>query len=67
VGILSERVHLFLAFDLRRSPRESDGDERIEVVRMPLEETRQRLRAFEFEDAKTVAGLHALFAHVQTR
>lgn len=64
VGILTERIHLFLAFDLRPESRDADGDERIEVVPMPLNDVRARLRAGEFEDAKTVAGLHALFAHL---
>lgn len=64
VGILSERIHLFLAFDLRPESREADGDERIEVVRMPIAEVRGRLRAHEFDDAKTIIGLHALLAHL---
>ena len=65
VGILDEYVHLFLAFDLRPESREADGDERIEVVRIPLDEVRRRLRANEFQDAKTAIGLHALLVHAE--
>jgi ADP-ribose pyrophosphatase len=64
VGILTERIDVFLAFDLRPESREADDDERIEVVPMPLSEVRRRLRSHEFEDAKTVVGLHALFARL---
>ena len=64
VGILTERIHLFLAFDLRPESRDADGDERIEIVQMALDDARARLLAGHFEDAKTVVGLHALFAHL---
>jgi ADP-ribose pyrophosphatase len=67
VGILTECIHLFLAFDLRPGSRDADGDERIEVVPMALDEVRRRLRAGEFEDAKTVVGLHALLGHLDGR
>lgn len=66
VGILSERVHLFLAFDLHPQTREADPDEHIEIVRMALPEVRRRLAEFEFEDAKTIAGLYALFGHLES-
>ena len=65
VGFLSEVLHLFLAFDLREVPARPEWDERIEVVRMSLDDARRRLRAHEFEDAKTRVGLHALFDSVE--
>jgi ADP-ribose pyrophosphatase len=67
VGILSECIHLFLAFDLAPETREADADERIEVVHVPIGEVRRRLREHAFEDAKTVAGLYALLAHLDAR
>ncbi len=67
VGILTERIHLFLAFELRPESRSADHDERIEVVPMLLADVRRRLGAREFEDAKTAIGLHALFAYLDGR
>ncbi len=64
VGILSECIHLFLAFDLRPERRDADGDERIDVVPTPISDIGRQLREHEFEDAKTIIGLHALLAHL---
>jgi len=64
VGILSEALYLFLGFELRPESRPADGDERIEIVRLPLAEARKRLFAHEFEDAKTIIGLYTLFAYL---
>jgi ADP-ribose pyrophosphatase len=63
-GFLAEILHLFLAFDLRVVPARPEWDERIEVVRMPLAEVREKLRANALEDGKTRCGLHALFEHL---
>jgi len=63
-GILSEKLHVFLALDLEKVEQRLEWDEVIEVVEMPLSEVRQRLMANAFEDAKTIIGLHALLAHV---
>ena len=65
-GFLTEKLYLFLAFDLEKTEQRLEWDENIEVVEMPLSEARERLRAHTFEDAKTIIGLHALFAQIQT-
>jgi len=67
VGIMSEALHLFLAFDLRPVPARPEWDEQIEVVTMPLAEVRAGLRAHSFEDAKTRIALHALVDRLDGR
>lgn len=66
-GILSEKLHVFLALDLEKTQQKLEWDEVIEVVEMPLSEVRQRLQANTFDDAKTIIGLHALLAHPQSK
>ena len=63
-GFLTEKIHLFLAFNLTAGEQQLEADERIEVVQLPLEQARQMLRENQFEDAKTVAGLYALFDYL---
>lgn len=65
VGFLTERIHLFLAFDLKETQAQPEWDEEIEVVEMSLEEIREKLRANYFNDAKTIAGLYALLNHLE--
>lgn len=64
VGYCSEKIHLYLAFDLTHVGQNLDEEERIELVKMPLEEVRQGLKEHRFDDAKTVVGLHALLQHL---
>lgn len=64
VGYCSELIHVFLALDLDHVGQDLDHEERIEIVEMPLAEVRTALRAHQFEDAKTVVGLHALLQHL---
>lgn len=65
VGFLTEVIDLFLGFDLRETESHPDWDEDIEVVELPLDEVRRKLHTHEFEDAKTLVGLYALFAHLE--
>lgn len=64
-GVLSETIHLFLAFDLARTAQKPEDDERIELVELPLDEAKRRLTANEFDDAKTIIGLYALLAYTK--
>jgi ADP-ribose pyrophosphatase len=66
VGYTSERIHLFLAFDLEHVGQELEFDERIETVELALEDLRGRLRANEIEDAKTAVALQRLFDYLDT-
>ena len=54
-GLLSEVNHLFLAHDLHDESAEAEEEERIEIVRMPLEELEATIA--ECKDAKTLIGL----------
>ncbi len=64
VGYCSEKIHLYLAFDLTHVGQDLDEEERIELVRMSLDEVRHGLKEHRFEDAKTVVALHALLQHL---
>ncbi len=64
VGFLTERIHLFLAFDLTQTAQRLEPDERIDIVEVPLPEIRRMLRENALEDAKTIVGLHALLHHL---
>ena len=64
-GFTDERLDIFLAFDLTHTATRYDPDERIEIVRIPLPEVRARLKARDFEDAKTVIGLRELLAALE--
>lgn len=61
-GVLTEKLHLFLATELEQTEQRLETDERIECVRLSHEEVRRRLEAHEFEDGKTIIALHAMFA-----
>ena len=66
-GILNEKVHLYLAFDLTKTVQRLEEDEDIEIIEMSLEEVRERLAKNAFEDAKTIIGLSALLARQTAR
>ncbi len=54
-GFTDERVHLFLATDLREASAESEENERIEIVPWPLAGLAAAIE--ECRDAKTLIGL----------
>jgi ADP-ribose pyrophosphatase len=54
-GFATEKVHLFLATELYDVPSEPEEDERIEVVRVPIEELDSTIAAC--RDAKSLVGL----------
>lgn len=56
-GYCQEYIHLFLADDLRPSRGHRDEDERITVVRVPLEEALALVEKGEIQDAKSIIGL----------
>jgi ADP-ribose pyrophosphatase len=58
-GFCDERIHLFLAEDLRDEGHRHDDDEVIaEIARVPLPEALEQIRAGVIVDGKTIAGLH---------
>ena len=67
VGFCSEKIHIFLARDLRHVGQQQEADERITVVELGLEEVRRGLQENRFEDAKTVVGLYRFLQVVEGR
>lgn len=65
VGFVDEKMHLFLAFDLRKTEQRPDQDEHIHPVVLTVEEIRRRLVNREFEDSKTLIGLRELIAYLE--
>jgi len=66
-GVLSERIHVYAGFDLERTAQRLDHDERVEAVRMPLDEVERGLAEGRFEDAKTIIGLRELLVRRKRR
>ena len=56
-GFTDERIHLFVADDLRPGTASHDRDEFIELVRLPLSRALEMVVGGEIEDAKTVCTL----------
>jgi ADP-ribose pyrophosphatase len=56
-GFCEEKMWLYLATDLTTTAQRLEGDEMIEVVRLPLESALQMITDGEIEDAKTIIGL----------
>jgi ADP-ribose pyrophosphatase len=64
-GNTTEYIHLYLATDLVHDPLQTDSDEFIDTLRIPLEEAIQRVMNGEIEDGKTVSGLLLAARHYQ--
>ncbi|HOL19075.1 MAG TPA: NUDIX hydrolase [Candidatus Hydrogenedens sp.] len=64
VGYCSERIYFYFATDLKFIGTCPDHDERIEVVQIPLQEVRERLANFGFDDGKTYIALQAMLYRI---
>ena len=56
-GCSDERIHIFLALDLKPAKQDLDDDEMINVHKMNLSEAMQMILAGEISDGKTISGL----------
>ena len=56
-GYTTEVIHTFLALDLTPTEGQTDEDEFLEVVRLPLDEALAKIETGEIVDAKTISGL----------
>jgi ADP-ribose pyrophosphatase len=56
-GILTEKMHVFAAYDLRHEGQELDETEEIEVVPATMEQAIAMIRVGEIQDAKTIAAV----------
>ncbi len=62
-GYCTERIVVFLGFDLTHVGAHPESSEDIEIVQMPLEEARRMLDGGHFYDSKTIIGLRELLAY----
>lgn len=56
-GYSTERIHLFMATNLRRTRSNPDEDEILESIEIPLEDAISMIKDGKIKDAKSVAGL----------
>lgn len=56
-GFCTEDMHLYLATELRPAKSAADGDENIELVRVPLTAVPELIASGEVCDGKSIAGL----------
>ena len=56
-GFLEEKMWVYLATDLTETKQQLDGDEILEVVRMPFGQALSMITTGEIEDAKTIIGV----------
>lgn len=60
-GFCDERIHIFMAKDLIQSKQNLGPDEILQIVEMPLEEAIKGINKGIIIDAKTIAGLSAVY------
>ena len=63
-GYSTERILVYLAFDLEYAGAHPEATEEIEIVTMSLAEVRRLLDERRFHDSKTIIGLRELLAHL---
>lgn len=56
-GFLTEKMHVFLATDLRESKQNLDEDEFLSIEKYSFEKAFEMIRSGEIEDAKTMVGI----------
>ncbi len=56
-GYSTEVIHTYLALDLNAAEGDTDEDEFLEVLRMPLDEAIGKITSGEIVDSKTISGL----------
>ena len=56
-GFCDERIHLFMASELRQGVAKREADEFIETITMPLSEVLERIEKGDIVDAKTIIAL----------
>ena len=64
-GFSTERIVVYLGFELSHVGAHPESTEDIALVRLPLDEVRRMLAEGEFRDSKTIIGLQALLAYLE--
>jgi len=57
-GYSTEKIHFYLARNLRLSKMRTEDDERIQTELIPIAAAMERIRKGEIHDAKTICGLY---------
>lgn len=65
-GFCDERIHLFLARDLREVGQNLEHDEVLTVEQVPLAQALAMVAQGRIEDAKSIAGLHRAVAYLNS-
>ena len=60
-GCSDERIHIFLASDLKAAEQNLDDDEMLKVHQIKFEEAMQKILSGEISDGKTISGLFLAF------
>ena len=66
IGFTDEKMHIFLAHPLKKVTQKLESDERVKIINIPITELDTKLNNNEFEDSKTIIGLRAFLAYLQT-
>ena len=64
-GIMTEKMHLFVAYDLSQTTQKPDIDEKIKVVKLKLKDALKMIFKGKIKDAKTIAGLLILKSYLR--
>lgn len=56
-GYSSERLHIYLAKNLRKGEQRLEEDEEIDVIKMRLEDAVEAIKSGKIKDAKTIAAI----------
>lgn len=66
IGFCDEIIHVFVAHDLSFEASNTDEDERVDALRLPLDTVFAMLDSGEIEDGKTIIVLEMLRKHLRT-
>ena len=64
-GCSDERIHIFLASDLKAAEQNLDDDEMLKVHQLKLEDALQMIVTGEIADGKTISGLYLAYHWLQ--
>ncbi len=64
-GCSDERIHIFLASDLRQAEQDLDDDELLKVHPIKLEKAMQMILTGDISDGKTISGLYLAYNWLQ--
>ncbi len=64
-GYCTERIHVYLGFDLEPVEASPEDSEEIELVELSVAEARRMLDERQFHDSKTIIGLRELLAYLE--